>query len=1158
MAFNYVVTSQKPTAIQTAVVCSFTSRTDQNLILARGNRLEIHTLSADGLIPVFDVGIYGRIISMSAFRPPTVVQDVLFVLTERYFFSVLSFDSNTKKLDTRATGNLRDKVGRDLESGPIGLIDPDNRVIGVFLYEGVMKIIPILNSGNGLGDPFNVRIEELKFIDVKFLYGCPRPTLCVLYEDSRNCRHVKTYVIDVRDKELETGPWMQGNVEHSAKMIIPIPIPSGGIVLVGQSTLTYLSGTGKYQAITIQHGSICSYGLIDADGSRYLLGDAHGSLLLLSLHKEHNQMSGLSIDILGSTSIATALCYLDNGIVFVASHCGDSQLIKLLEAQDNSGSHLEILQAYMNIGPIVDMCVVASERQGQSQVITCSGAHKDGSLRVIRSGIGIEEQAALELQGIKGLWSLRQGHAEEYDRYLVQAFIGETRVLAIEQDQLVETEIPGFSIEQTLFCCNLCADLLLQVTPSVARLVSTSTSGFVSDAKFAPKRVTGATATFDQVVLSLSGGELLYMEVDFDDVKGSHVLQPIGNVLMDHDIACMSMRSITDSESSSANTGGSEAMAVDGNASSGKVELHSSARSRLLAVALWTDLSVRLLALPTLQEVGRTSLGVETQARDLLLVDMETVQPMLLVGLGDGTLLIYSVEQSSGLPSLSARRKIALGSQPISLSCFLHNDHLCVFASCDRPTVLYSKNGKLLFSIANVSEVTGMTPFHTEAFPDCLALSSEFGLRVGTVDDIQKIHVQTYHLGESPRRICHSAKAGVYAVCTQKTVSVAEQGEETVERVLFLDEGTMQQIHVFELDPMEMAISCCCFSLRLSADSDATNEVLIVGTAFSIEEYEPTKGRLLVFDLDLDRRVRLLTQRDVKGSVYTIATLDGKILAGIGSKVQLFKWVPHEDALSAPELQPETSYKGCILALYIKTHGDFVVVGDLMRSVTLLHYRSVDGSLEEVARDYNANYMRAVEALDDDHYLGCEDLGNIFVLRRQAEASNEEERSRLELHAEMHLGDCVNVIRHGSLNSQPADTVDLSSFMGIGQSSVLFGTVCGSLGSILSLPEPAFRFFTAVERAVSLVVTGVGGLTHSDWRSFFNGRRHSPQRNFIDGDMVELFLELSEADMAQALKHVNDDLAGAVMASSTSSGALMGPVTVEEVVKRVEEISRLH
>ena len=61
------------------------------------------------------------------------------------------------------------------------------------------------------------------------------------------------------------------------------------------------------------------------------------------------------------------------------------------------------METFTNLGPIVDMCVVDLERQGQGQLVTCSGAYKEGSLRIIRNGIGIHEHASIDLPGIKGI-----------------------------------------------------------------------------------------------------------------------------------------------------------------------------------------------------------------------------------------------------------------------------------------------------------------------------------------------------------------------------------------------------------------------------------------------------------------------------------------------------------------------------------------------------------------------------------------------------------------------------------------------------------------------------------------------------------------------------------------------------------------------------------
>ena len=72
----------------------------------------------------------------------------------------------------------------------------------------------------------------------------------------------------------------------------------------------------------------------------------------------------------------------------------------------------------------------------------------DGSLRIVRNGIGMLEQATVELPGIKGMWALRATHMDAFDTYLVISFVGETRILAINaDDELDEAELPGFSAD---------------------------------------------------------------------------------------------------------------------------------------------------------------------------------------------------------------------------------------------------------------------------------------------------------------------------------------------------------------------------------------------------------------------------------------------------------------------------------------------------------------------------------------------------------------------------------------------------------------------------------------------------------------------------------------------------------------------------------------
>lgn len=101
------------------------------------------------------------------------------------------------------------------------------------------------------------------------------------------------------------------------------------------------------------------------------------------------------------------------------------------------------------------------------------------------------------------------------------------------------------------------------------------------------------------------------------------------------------------------------------------------------------------------------------------------------------------------------------------------------------------------------------------------------------------------------------------------------------------------------------------------------------------------------------------------------------------------------------------------------------------------------------------------------------------------------------------------------------------------------------VGTILNLTDKNYQFLAQIQTAMTKVVKGVGGFTHEEWRSFTNGRRTSPSSNFIDGDLVESYLDMPRPNQEEVLRHVD-----------TPAGDQ--PWTVEDVVQRVEEMQRLH
>jgi len=54
-----------------------------------------------------------------------------------------------------------------------------------------------------------------------------------------------------------------------------------------------------------------------------------------------------------------------------------------------------------------------------------------------------------------------------------------------------------------------------------------------------------------------------------------------------------------------------------------------------------------------------------------------------------------------------------------------------------------------------------MCPLNAMAFPDSLALATDSCLTIGTIDEIQKLHIRPVPLGETPRRIAYQEMSQV-------------------------------------------------------------------------------------------------------------------------------------------------------------------------------------------------------------------------------------------------------------------------------------------------------------------------------------------------------------------------------------------------------------
>eukprot|EP00668_Euglena_longa_P029608 GGOE01036966.1.p1 GENE.GGOE01036966.1~~GGOE01036966.1.p1 ORF type:complete len:1224 (-),score=385.99 GGOE01036966.1:114-3533(-) len=1135
-------------------------------------------------------------------------KDLLFLVFERYSFCVLEYDA-AGEVRTRANGDLVDKIGRKVEGPSIGLINEGSTLVALHLYEGLLKVIPIANTAGHcqLKEAFNLRVEEHNLIDMCFLQSrnptasssssssssdpWPTNTVAILYEDTKGNRHVKAYSIVVADKDLVDHPFVQHNVENTASLLIPVPPPLGGLLIVGEELLTYHSGTyTKSSPICSRAGVGCSTSAIRAwcriDNQRFLLGDQTGRLFVVMLAAIDDSVE-LHLDCIGETCIPSCLSFLGSSMVFIGGAFTDSQLVRLT-SQQGGGTTIDTLESYTNLGPIVDFVVVDLDRQGQGQVVTCSGAYKDGSIRIIRNGIGINELASLQLTGVKGMWSLLEPSLEEMTegeaplnaKYMVLSFINETKVLSMEDEESIEeARLAGLASDlPTLLCTNIgsvenrsLGNFFVQVTPKGVRLISCQTKGLVHDWN-SPSGCTinmaSCNALGGQLLLAGTNGALFYLEV-----KG-HALVLEKQIRLPHEIACIDIH-----------------------------PLDQEARANYCALGLWVDVSLNILSLPNLDLVCKLPLASDVLPRSVLCCNFDGLN-YLMCGLGDGNLLVYSILQEDMTMKLHVEKRLTIGSQPITLSLFTsgtsapggragpspHQQH--VFVTSDRPTVIYSSNRKLLFSNVNLKEVQFVCPFNSQHLQhdSCLALICEENLVLGTIDAIQKLHIRTVPLGEQPKKIAFHQSSQAFALLScrspgynipQGTVLSQQAGshtdplssnamldsmfiEEEVHFLRLLNNHTFECLNTYQLDANENGISL----ITTTFDGDDV-EYIVVGTAYVLqEEHEPSRGRLLVFEVK-DNRLLLVAEKDIKGACYCLCAFNGKLLSSCNANVQLWKWQPGTDQDGNKALEYECHFRGSIVTLTLKSRGDFVIVGDLMRSISVLMYKADVSALEEIAFDFNPNMITASEVLGDDVYIGADNFYNLFTLAQNTDTTNDDEHRMLNTLGQFHLGEFVNCFHKGSLvmrmSDQEKDSPPASSLYALKLSphSLVYGTISGAVGMINPISEQLYNVLLAIQTAIAKVIQGVGGLQFNVWRSFNNERKTVAWKNFLDGDLIESFLDLPRHKMEEVMAHLKVDMmdvSDAALAphSSAAQAAAAMPTTVEDLIRKIEDLTMWH
>ncbi|KAL4243931.1 hypothetical protein ABKN59_010608 [Abortiporus biennis] len=263
----------------------------------------------------------------------------------------------------------------------------------------------------------------------------------------------------------------------------------------------------------------------------FILQSEEGDLFKVTIDHDEQDVKAIKIRYFDTVPVASSLCILKSGFLFVASEFGNHHLYQFQKLGDDDDEtevsstdypefgmtdpsatlahvyfnphpleNLSLVDELESLDPIIDSEVISSLPDSQSpQIFTACGRGARSSFRKLRHGIDVEEVVSHNLQGIpNAVWTIKLKEDDEFDSYIILSFIN------------------GFlSSAPTLAVQQIGADSLLQIHPRGIRhiLANKRVNEWVAPAG---KTIATATTNKRQVVVALSSAELVYFELDLE------------------------------------------------------------------------------------------------------------------------------------------------------------------------------------------------------------------------------------------------------------------------------------------------------------------------------------------------------------------------------------------------------------------------------------------------------------------------------------------------------------------------------------------------------------------------------------------------------------------------------------------------------------------
>jgi len=1174
----YSLTLQRSTAIVTACVGNFTGTKQQEIAVSRGKVLELLCPDENGKVQsLASYECFGLVRSIVAFRLTGSSKDYLVLGSDSGRIAILEFNTTTNGFDRIHLETFGKSGCRRIVPGQFLAADPRGRAVMIGAIEK-QKFVYILNRDTNskltISSPLEAHkthtlVYGLIGVDVGFdnpIFACIELDYSDADQDSTGeaavmANKVLTYY------ELDLGlnhVVRKSNdvIDPGANMLIAVPGAKdgpGGVLVCCENKIMYKKPGVEDEIMALiprREGLSNEVSLLIVSAATHRQKD----LFFFLIHSEFGDLYKVTLEYTKGTDVVTAinikyfdtipLCVslnvLKTGFLFAAAEFGNHVLYQFQGiGDDNDDEELqqiieidgeEIVIPFFRIrplknlipideseslAPITHMQVTDLANEDTPQIYTACGRGSRSSIRVLRHGLPLTEMAVSELPGNpNGVWTVKKTKMEQFDTYIIVSFVNATLVLSIGETVEEVTDSGFLATAPTLAVTTLGDDALVQVHPSGIRHIRADKR--INEWKPPGKKTIAKAAVNErQVIIALTGGELIYFELD---MPGN--LIEVEKKDLGIDVACLDIGPIPEGRQ----------------------------RSRFLAVGGW-DNTVRIMSLDS--EDCLTTLSTQAlpaQAESLAVVEMErkgsdTAQLYVNVGLHSGVFMRTSIDGITGV--LSDTRTRFLGNRPIKLFKVKVRGSTAVLALSSRSWLSYDYLNRHHLVPLSYEMLEHGSNFSSDQCNEGLVCIASNTLRILTTDRLGELfNQQIIPVRYTPRKwAIHPQTNYMITIETDNNALTLKEEEKALEELMQEGDSAPPQVHpdfcnfkgvpnedmprsifgisragpgkwascirvlnttegqtlsILELDNNEAALSVCTVTFH-----DRDELFLAVGTVKDLQ-LQPrafTSAFIHLYRFIEDgRKLELVHKTLVEDVPAALCPFHGRLLVSVGKVLRIYD-LGKRKLLRKCE---QKNFPNFLVSL--STTGDRIIAGDVAESFHFVKYKRHENQLNIFADDSIPRWVTSQTLLDHDTVAGADKFGNVFCLRLPAEVSEDMEDDPTgsavkwdvsRTGSAAHKVDCASVYHVG----ETVHSLTKATLQPGGLEALVYSTLLGGLGAMVPFSsKDDVEFFQQLEMHMRQENPPLTGRDHLAFRSYY-----VPVKDVVDGDLCEQFTTLDAA-----------------------------------------------